>query len=57
MKGSATIPEVNGDDSFQLPVPATYVVNIRSVLRAAVIDWNYTQRMEPSDIVKTLAQI
>lgn len=51
------IPAANGDDSFKLPVPATYVIDTQGVVRAAYIDKNYTQRMEPTDIVNALASL
>lgn len=48
------IPAANGDESFELPVPATYVIDQAGVIRAAYVDKNYTQRMEPADIVAAL---
>ena len=51
------IPAANGDDSFKLPIPATYVVDTDGVVKAAYIDKNYTQRMEPSEIIKALASM
>jgi len=51
------IPAANGDDSFKLPIPATYVVNMDGVVKAAYIDKNYTQRMEPSEIIKALENL
>lgn len=48
------IPAANGEDSFELPVPATYVIDQSGVIRAAHVDKNYTQRMEPADIIAAL---
>ena len=48
------IPSANGDDTFELPVPATYVIDQGGVIRAAHVDKDYTKRMEPADIVAAL---
>lgn len=45
---------VNGNDSWELPIPATYVINRDGVIAHAYINKNYTERMEPADIVKVL---
>ena len=48
------IPASNGDETFELPVPATYVIDQAGVIRAAHVDKDYTKRMEPADIVAAL---
>ena len=48
------IPAANGDESFELPVPATYVIDQTGVIRAAHVDKDYTKRMEPAEIVTAL---
>ena len=48
------IPAANGDETFELPVPATYVIDQSGVIRAAHVDKDYTKRMEPTDIVAAL---
>lgn len=48
------IPAVNGDETFELPLPATYVIDQAGVIRAAFVDKDYTRRMEPADIVTAL---
>ncbi|MCU7845148.1 MAG: AhpC/TSA family protein [Candidatus Thiodiazotropha sp. (ex Monitilora ramsayi)] len=45
------IPAYNGDLSFTLPIPATYIVRQDGVIAYAFINADYTQRMEPSEIV------
>ena len=44
----------NGDASFELPVPATYVIYQSGVIRAAHVNKDYTRRMEPAEIVAAL---
>ena len=45
----------NGDESFELPVPATYVIDRDAKVRYAFVNADYRQRAEPSDIVASLA--
>ncbi|MBE9515412.1 MAG: AhpC/TSA family protein [Proteobacteria bacterium] len=47
----------NGDNSWELPLPATYVINRRGTVKAAFINRDYTQRMEPNDIIAALKDI
>ncbi len=48
------IPEHNGDDSFELPVPATYIVGQDKKIRYAFVNVDYTQRLEPDIIIEQL---
>lgn len=48
------IPAYNGDESFKLPVPATYIVRQDGVVAYAFVNADYTRRMEPADIVSGL---
>ena len=48
------VPTVNGDDSWELPIPATYVINRDGRIVSAYINPNYTERMEPADIIAAL---
>ena len=56
-KWGIDLPAANGDDSFALPVPATYVIDAEGIVRGAYVDKNYTQRMEPSEIIKILSDL
>lgn len=51
------LPVWNGDESFDLPVPATYVVDSESRIRMAFVDPDYTKRLDPSEIIRTLRSI
>jgi peroxiredoxin len=44
----------NGDPTFSLPIPATFVVDRQGTIRLAHVDPDYTQRLEPSNILSTL---
>jgi peroxiredoxin len=48
------LPAYNGDDSFTLPVPATYIIGMDGVIRYAFVNADYTLRLEPNDIVANL---
>ena len=51
------VPAYNGDDSWEIPVPATYVIDGNGIIRAAHVDRNYTVRMEPEAIIAALRSI
>ena len=48
---------VNGDDSFDLPVPATYILDGDGTIRLAFVDPDYTRRLDPSEIINTLREL
>ena len=45
----------NGDDSWELPVPATYVVARDRTITYAFVEADYSRRAAPEDIVAALA--
>ncbi|MEM8603090.1 MAG: peroxiredoxin-like family protein [Cyanobacteria bacterium P01_H01_bin.121] len=47
----------NGNDHFELPLPATYVVLPNRDIVYAFADPDYTQRAEPSDVVAALQNL
>ena len=47
----------NGDDSFTLPIPATYVVGADGNVIYRFVDADYTKRAEPGDVLKALQGI
>lgn len=51
------VPAANGDDSYQLPVPATYVIKQDGNIIACHVNKDYTTRMEPQDILTALDSI
>ncbi|MEM9212853.1 MAG: peroxiredoxin-like family protein [Cyanobacteria bacterium P01_F01_bin.150] len=48
------IPAHNGDTTFELPIPATYVIAADGTVAFAFVDPDYTQRLDPSKIVDAL---
>jgi peroxiredoxin len=47
----------NGDDSFELPFPATYVIGQDRVIRFAFVNADYTKRAGPADILAVLREL
>ena len=48
------LPAINGDDSWELPVPATYVVGGNGRVALAYIEVDYRRRLEPESILAAL---
>jgi len=48
------LPAWNGDDSFELPMPATYVIGRNGIILDGFVNTDYTQRMEPEQILDIL---
>lgn len=48
------LPHRNGDDSYSLPLSATFVIAPDGVVRLAWTDSDYTRRLEPAAILATL---
>lgn len=51
------LPEQNADGTWDLPVPATYVIDQTGVIRARHVDADYRLRMEPAAILTALDEI
>ena len=45
------LTRINGTDSWELPVPATYVIAPNGIVTLAVVDPDYRHRAEPADVV------
>jgi peroxiredoxin len=51
------INTMNGSDRWELPVPATYVIDQSGVVQHAHVDLNHRARAEPSEIVAIAAAL
>jgi peroxiredoxin len=51
------LQKYNGAGRWELPVPATYVLDQYGIVRAGEADPDYTVRMEPSDVVMAIRNI
>ena len=45
------LEQFNGDESWELPVPATYVIDTQRTIRLASVNPDYRTRMEPGDVL------
>ena len=50
-----SLPEFNGDDSWQLPIPARLVVDAAGQIRNVSADPDYTRRPEPGETIEVLS--
>jgi peroxiredoxin len=48
------LPFVNGDESWELPIPATYILDPDGTVLYAAADEDYGNRPEPSDVLEAL---
>jgi len=48
------LPFVNGDDSWELPIPATYIIDRDGTVLYASANEDYTERPEPEEILRVL---
>jgi peroxiredoxin len=50
------LPFVNGDQSWELPIPATYIIAGEGLVLFASANEDYTERPEPAEIVQFLTR-
>lgn len=50
----ADLPEFNGDGSWELPMPGTFVIDQAGAVRLAFVDADYTKRLEVAPIIAAL---
>jgi peroxiredoxin len=48
------LPFANGDDSWELPIPATYILDRDGTVLYASANEDYTERPEPAEILVQL---
>lgn len=51
------LPFLNGDNSWELPIPATYVLERSGTALYVSADLDYTRRPEPAELVRFLGQL
>ena len=51
------LPFINGDESWELPIPATYIIDRDGTILHAMANEDYTERPEPGDIVCALREL
>lgn len=53
----ADLPAYNGDDSWELPVTATFLVDQSMTVRLASVDPNFFHRLDPSFVLARLKEL
>lgn len=48
------LPRFNGDESWELPIPATFVIGEDGLILRVDADPDYTRRPEPADILAAI---
>lgn len=48
------LPVWNDDDAYDLPVPATFVIDTNGIIQMAFVDPDYTRRLDPTEIIRAL---
>ncbi|MEM6280278.1 MAG: peroxiredoxin-like family protein [Verrucomicrobiota bacterium] len=51
------LESLNGDDSLELPLPATYIVDREARIRYAFTSGDITERAEPGELVEVLSEM
>lgn len=53
----ANLPTFNGDDSWELPMPGTFLIDQSGIVRLAFVNPDYTRRLDPSVIIARLEEL
>jgi peroxiredoxin len=51
------VPEHNGDDTWELPLPARLIIDRDGIIRYADINADYRDRPEPEETIEALAAL
>lgn len=51
------LPAYNGDESYELPLPGTFVIAQDGTIRLAFVEANFSQRLEPAVILEKLREL
>lgn len=57
LKFGINIPKSNGDDSWEIPMPGTYVIDKDGTVQYAYANADYTKRAEPDEVISKLKEI
>lgn len=51
------LPAFNGDQSWELPIPGTFLIDQAGIVRLAFVDPNFTCRLDPSIVIARLKEL
>jgi len=57
LKFGINIPKSNGDDSWEIPMPGTYVIDKDGTVQYAYANADYTKRAEPDEVISKLQEL
>ncbi|WP_010267851.1 thioredoxin domain-containing protein [Paenibacillus senegalensis] len=57
MKIGISLDDYNGNSSWKLPLPATYVIDRGNIIRLVYVEADYKRRLEPSQVLEMLASL
>ncbi len=53
----ANLPAFNGDDSWELPMAGTFLVDQSGTIRLAFVDPDFSRRLDPSVVIAQLKEL
>ena len=56
-KFGVDLQDYNGEASYELPMPGTFIIAPDGIIRRAFVDPDYTLRLEPAEIIQTLQEV
>lgn len=57
IRANIDFPKLYGNTSWFLPIPATYVVDRRGIVREAYVNPDFRFRLDPAEIIQSLKQL
>lgn len=51
------LSQYNGNDKAELPIPATYIIDQKGIIRYAFVNPDYKKRANPEDVLMQLTQL
>ena len=51
------VPMAAGDKTFELPIPATYIIGSDGRILEAFVEVDYTKRLDPEEIIEMLKRL
>jgi len=56
-KVNKVLPNFNGDDTWEIPIPGTFLVDQSGTIRLSYVDPDFMQRLDPLIIIERLIEI
>jgi len=57
MQFGLKVAESNVSGTWELPAPATFVIDREGIIRWAFADWDYRKRADPDDVIKVVRSL